>query len=234
MVRTSLYLKTPWILLTVLFLMGCAKEDTPGELGNTTSNFAGMAAFNGIEGSEGMEIRIDGKSLNKDNERFSTGQFINHRTVFPGKRVLEMREREGGRAGTTDEFDFHAGTLYTFFFYDAGSMEYIVTEDDLLKPQNGHARFRVVNLIHDAKINMKLKSSSINFTHRFDEPVRKTEELPIEQMSITVSADHQRYEPLSLTFEPNPHSINTLVLYADGDGLSTKKTLAYRVIELGK
>lgn len=234
MVWNQMLKKTLYLLVGVLGLIGCSKDDPTEMLENANSSFAGLAAFNGVEDSNGMQIRIDGKVLNKDKERFSLGEFLNYRTVFPGNRKLDVSSRASSEIGLRDEFDFAAGKLYTFFFYGRKSVDYLVTEDDLLKPEPGHTRFRVVNLVDDAAISMRVQSPSGTFLHDFNEPVQNYEDLPIELLNIHLSAKGDRYGPLELSFEPDDHSINTLVIYSDRDSASAKGMLAYRLIELGK
>lgn len=233
MIRTQ-FISRFLLLLGVLLLLGCAKDEDVGVSESPYADFAGLAAFNGVEGSTSMQLRIDGKLLNKDNELFAVGDFLNHRTVFPGRRKVEVSDRKASKPALVDDFEFEAGKLYTFFFYGEGPMEHILTQDDLLKPQQGKIRFRVVNLVDDAEINVRVSSPSGSFSHRFDEPGRRNDELSVESLEIRLSADNDQYAPVEFSFQPDDHSVNSLVIYTNRDSLSSRKVLAHQLIEIGR
>ncbi|MGO1596920.1 MAG: DUF4397 domain-containing protein [Sphingobacterium sp.] len=232
MTCTQFFPKFLFPLIGLLLLFGCAKDDSLDIQDDHLTNFAGLAVFNGVEGSLGMQLKIDGNLFNKDSERFAIGEFLNHRTVFPGKRAMEVRVGKTAKAALMDDFEFEASKLYTFFFYGRESVDYLITEDDLLRPEDGHTRFRVVNLVDDAKMRMDVQSPSGSFSHHFNEPVREYEELPAGSFAIKLAASNNRYAALELSFQPEDYSINTLVIYTDWDTERSKHVLRYKLIEL--
>ena len=224
------------VLILIFSVSACKRDDLSLEYLDNGSSFAGIAAFNAIEGSEGVNFQIDQKTLNQDNESFSTGEYLSHRTVFPGERTVQLILRKNNTFLFDKKFNFESSNLYSIFLYgnttDGKDVKYILTQDSLFATDQGKIKFRFVNLVLDNQLTISAKDSKDVFTIK--NQVSSFKERNRQQIAFEVTGDKAaniQYEPLGIDFLPVDRGVYTLIFYAEINAVSGVKELKYKLIK---
>src|SRR5690606_28085364 len=121
MVQFNKNLLTVVLLFLTLFCWSCGKEDAMADGPSLDSqNFAGIAAFNGIEGTDNLQLLVDDKVVNKTDENFQSGGYLSTRTIFPGVRRLVLSSPKG-HVYVKRDLEITPAKFYSIFFYDKDS-----------------------------------------------------------------------------------------------------------------
>lgn len=141
-----------WLSFLVLFsgiLFSCSNDDL---LSNHQQDFdpngmAVLAVFNGVLGSDQMDVLLNGERQNSGTENFRYGEVLRHRTVYPGKRKLQVSWRAGNQTITPPalDVDLLAGKNYSLFLTAGNPITLSLVEDDLLLPKDGQFKLRFAN-----------------------------------------------------------------------------------------
>jgi len=233
MVYLNKYFLICSLVVTSLFFKSCAKDDGSALNYDNVSSFAVIAAFNGVEGTDNLYLKVDGKVINKDSEIFKVGGYLNHRTVFPGKRTIELMSPNGSRGYFKEDKDFSGSKFYTYFFFGKDKVESFVTEDDIYKPAPGLMKIRVVNLVSDSKIDAshdyQSKPSQINLqsrTNGFQEYASK------EKFTFKVISADKKYEAIEIPFSGEDQEIYNIVIYPEIGTETGRRQLSYKIIQI--
>ncbi|WP_313191503.1 DUF4397 domain-containing protein [Sphingobacterium sp.] len=226
------YLLPVIALCFTIFMQGCAKDDGMGPENLDSDGFSGIAAFNAIEGTSNLQLLIDGKLINKDNENFSTGGYLNHRTLFPGKRLLELKTTKGAVLYATEKV-FQSPKIYSYFFYGANNREPLVTEDDVIKPETGKMKVRLVNLVSDSRLKLDFQYLNSKVTHDMENRVFGLNEYSSkEDFKFEISSTDRKYDNIEINLAGKDRSVFSIVLYTEQEENSEKREIKYKILEL--
>lgn len=224
------------VFILIFSISACKRDDLSPEYQDGINSFAGVAAFNAIEGSHNIDFQIDQKTLNQDNEFFSTGGYLSHMTVFPGERNVQLTHRTNTSLFFGKIFNFEASNLYSIFFYGKSGqnkdVKYILTKDSLFATDQGKIKLRMANLVSDNELSISFKDSKDILTIK--NQVTSFKERNHQQLILEVSGDKTaniQYEPLEVNFLPVNKGVYTLVFYAEINKVSGVKELKYNVIK---
>lgn len=221
------------LLCFSVFMQSCAKDDglNPENL-DGRDGFSGIAAFNAIEGTSKLELFVDGKLVNKDGEDFSTGGYLSHRTLFPGKRSLELKTGKGAVLFATEKV-FQSPKMYSYFFFGEYKREPLVTEDDVIKPDPGKMKLRLVNLVSDSKLKLDFKYLTSTISHNLEDRVFGLNEYASkEDFTFKITSTDQKYEDIEISLDGKDRSVISVVLYSDLQVEGDKKVIKYKILEL--
>jgi len=219
------------LMLSVLF-HSCAKEDLVNKEYDSGSTFAALSVFNAIEGTENLQVLVDDKIVNKTDENFDTGGYLNYRTVFPGKRKLELISPRG-HIYYKNEHDFKASKFYSYFFYGKENAEKLITEDELIKPDAGKLKFRVINLVSDSKIKMEFTYLNAKHSSNFDNRTYGFNDYSYkESFNFKITSVDGKHQALEIPFEGKDRSAYTIVIYTDLNEVKTGNELKFKILEI--
>ena len=225
------YLLAVIALCFSIFVQSCAKDDGVGPENLNSDSFSGIAAFNAIEGTSNLQLLIDGKLINKDDENFSTGGYLNHRTLFPGKRSLELKTTKGAVLYATEKV-FQSPKIYSYFFY-GNNKEPLVTEDDVIKPETGKMKIRLVNLVSDTKLQLEFKYLNSKLSHNLEDRVYGFNEYSSkEDFKFEITSTDQKYDNIEINLAGKERSVFSIVLYSEQQTNVEKKEIKYKILEL--
>ncbi len=212
-----------------LIFQGCSKDDDSLSNLESTHDFSGLAAFNAIEGPDNLQFFVDGKLINKTNEDFSIGGYLNHRTVFPGNRKLELKNLDNQVFFSADK-KFESTKIYTYFFFGKNSQP-VVTEDDMIKPDAGLMRVRIINLVTDSKLKLDFDYLSTKYTSNFDNRVFGSNEFSSKvNFKFRVSSPDKKYESIEIPLDGKDRSVYSIVVYSSQE--DEGRVLKYRKLEM--
>lgn len=224
-------LASVFLFMTILFV-GCSKDElnvSSEELNH--QDFAGISAFNAIEGTENLQLLVDDKVINRTDENFQTGGYLNPRTIFPGDRKLSLISPKG-HIYYKGEIKTVASKFYSIFFYGQVNATIMIAEDEFIKPANGKQKVRVVNLVSEG--NLKLSYNYLNSQESYDFKERVLaykEYASNEKITFNLSSTDGKYEAVKFEFDGDDQSINTIVFYTDINKETSKREIKYKIIE---
>ena len=220
------------LLCFSIFIQSCAKDDgiSPENL-EGRDGFSGIAAFNAI-GKNSLILFIDDKQINKEGDYLNTGGYLGHRTIFPGKRSLELKT-EGGEVLYATEKVFLSPKMYTFFFFGENKYESLVTEDDVIKADPGKMKIWLVNLVLDSKLKLDFKYLTSTVSHNLEDRVFGLNEYASkEDFKFKITSTDQKYEDIEIPLDGKDRSVISVVLYSDLQVEGDKKVIKYKILEL--
>ncbi|MCL7988882.1 DUF4397 domain-containing protein [Sphingobacterium sp. lm-10] len=144
MIKFSIYIVTFALLMT-----SCSNKDylSQGSLDSSLNQMAVLAVFNGVSGSDQMDVFLNGERQNSSIEMLRYGEFMRHRTAYPGNRRLTLNIRYGNQTVSPPAVDINlvAGKNYSVLLTRGNPVQSTLVEDDLLLPRNGQFRVRFIN-----------------------------------------------------------------------------------------
>lgn len=139
------------LFLMTLFLNGCIKDDSVNPYDNPGS-LSALAAFNAVPGTAELNLFFDDKRLNKTNEKFSFSEFMSHRNVYPGDKMLNIEgvTKKGEKIRNSQALSLLSGNVYSLFIYNDGGIRTLLSKDDIVIPRDGYAKVRLAHMVRDA------------------------------------------------------------------------------------
>ncbi|WP_149526984.1 DUF4397 domain-containing protein [Sphingobacterium hotanense] len=142
-------------LLSAFFLISCQK-DSVGDLALDAPSFSGIAGFNAVYRSLGLDLKIDDRVINSD-EYFDMGGAVKHKSVFPGRRSISLYDKDKKVEVFRGEHLVDPGKVYSAFFYGKDNVQMKVVEDNMIAPSAGKAKIRIANFANNRRIDFKVK-----------------------------------------------------------------------------
>lgn len=232
MIRINKNLLGAFVLILSFFMHSCAKDSTENLNASLNDAFAGIAAFNGIQSTKNLQFLVDGKLINKTEDDFSTGGYLNYRTIFPGKRKIDIVST-GNQIYHKSEREFKDSKFYTYFLFGKNNVEGLVTEDDIIKSNPGKLKIRVVNLVDDLHpIKLDFNYLNSKFSYNFDSRIYGFHEYSSkERFKFIISSTDKKYNDLEISLAGKDRSVNTIVIYTELNN-EMKEVLNYKILEL--
>lgn len=218
-------------LILAVFFNSCQKESYDQANLDNLQSFSGFSAFNAIQGTKNLQLLVDNKVVNKTGEEFGTGGYLGYRTIFPGKRNLELSSL-GNQTYFKREDLFDVTKIYTYFFYGKTNVQVIVTEDETLKSNPGKLKIRVINLLADGKIKLDFNYSNSKVSYNFENRIYGYSEYNAStNFKFLISSTDKKYNDMEIAFTGKDRSVNTIVIYSDLNA-EGKEELKYKILEL--
>lgn len=142
--KLSIYLS-----VLALLLASCSNKDSlsEGSFEYVSDKMAVLAVFNGIAGSDQMDIFLNGERQNSSIEIVRYGEIMRHRTVYPGSRRLTLNVHYGTQTVSPPAIDLNliSGKNYSLLLTHGSPIQSTLVEDNLLLPEEGKFRVRFIN-----------------------------------------------------------------------------------------
>lgn len=138
--------------MTFLF-SACSKfEDLESQLDGQVE-ISSIAVFNVVPQSRRIDIALDGISLNAGKDRFEYGKYLPFRNWPAGTKSVDVTSYYNG--GVKEDtyrgtIDLVGGQIYSLFVYKDSKLGIVQSRDDIIKPDKGYAKIRVVHMSSDA------------------------------------------------------------------------------------
>ena len=138
-----------YLSVFALVLASCSTKDSlsDGSFDYASDRMAVLAVFNGVSGSDQMDVFLNGERQNSNIEILRYGEFMRHRTVYPGGRRLSLNVRYGTQTLSPPAIDLNlmSGKNYSLLLTDGSPIQSTLVEDDLLLPKDGQFKVRFIN-----------------------------------------------------------------------------------------
>lgn len=138
-----------FIAAVTLLLASCNNNDLlSDQLSNdAASQMAVLAIFNGVPDSDQMEVFLNGERQNTTIDMLRYGEFMRHKTVYPGGKRLTLNVRYGNQTLSPPATDLNlaAGRNYSLLLTGGNPIQSTLVEDDLILPRSGQFKVRFVN-----------------------------------------------------------------------------------------
>src|SRR5690606_36621092 len=142
-------------LLSAFFLISCQKAGV-GARALDAPSFSGIAGFNAVDRSLGLDLKLDDRVINSD-EYFDMGGAVKHKSVFPGRRSISLYDKDKKVEVFRGELLVDPGRVYSAFFYGKDNVQMKVVEDNMIAPSAGKAMIRIANFANNRRIDFKVK-----------------------------------------------------------------------------
>lgn len=200
-------------------LFACNKANID-EMYDNVVNLSSVAVVNAVPGSIGMDVFVNQNRVNNTSEKLIFGEHIPYRNMYAGEVELSLTSYFGARQEAYKvKLTFQPNKIYSVFVYRDGGLKLLQSEDNVLLPAKGQAKFRVVHLggnVSSLKISSNEKE--VNFQSVKYKDVSSFVNIAINKRYSFEITDGNAEVKLELNFEPQNQGIYTLLIKGDKKG----------------
>lgn len=199
-------------LLSAFLLISCQK-DSLSDAPLDGQSFSGVAGFNAIYRSLGLDMKIDDRVINSG-EYFDMGGAVKHKSVFPGRRTISLYDKDKKVEVFRGEHLVDPGKIYSAFFYGKDNVQMKVVEDDMIAPPVGKAKIRIANFANNHRIGFKVKegqTASAGDRVLSAQEVTSFYEFETAQVRFQFENDSELSQ-MSISFRPKDRGVYTVFL----------------------
>lgn len=199
-------------LLSAFFLISCQK-DSLSDAAHDVQSFSGIAGFNAIYRSLGLDLKIDDRVVNSD-EYFDMGGAVKHKSVFPGRRTISLYDKDKKVEVFRGEHLVDPGKVYSAFFYGKDNVQMKVVEDNMIAPSAGKAKIRIANFANNRRINFKVKegqTATAGDKELSAQEVTTFYEFNAEKVRFQFENESE-FSQMSIEFKPKDRGVYTVFL----------------------
>ncbi|WP_181182365.1 DUF4397 domain-containing protein [Sphingobacterium lumbrici] len=183
-------------------------------------NLSSVAVVNAVPGSIGMDVFVHQHRMNNTSEKLIFGEYFPYRNTYSGEVEFSLTSYFGAKQETYKEkLTFQPNKIYSVFVYREGSLKLLQSEDNILLPTKGQAKFRVVHLGGNVS-SLKISSSEkeVNFQSVKYKDVSSFINIAINKRYNFEITDGNADVKLELNFEPQNQGIYTLLIKGEKKG----------------
>lgn len=150
------------LIFLVVMLSSCSKEDSYDAL-YSDSGFSSVAVFNAIPNSQGVTLSIgegvSQKTIVTASDKLVFGSYVNYKNWFSGDFDVSIQNKTMSESQNAKKrIALKSGTFYSLFLYRKNDIEYVLTEDNVIRPADGKVKMRIAHFCADLS-NVRLIDS---------------------------------------------------------------------------
>lgn len=216
------------LCVIVLLSGGCTlNEDL--DYGELTS----VSFINALPSSEGVAVFIGQSQVNVDGEKFRYKDILPYRNVYPGDRVVTVADRKSKKSLLVKNAFFERGKVYSLFIIGNEKVDILKTEDNIVRPVEGKAKIRFINLIPDSK-PIRLKENNNRHTFNYSLPYKSVtnfEEIDVLKGYEFGLSDHAEMEFLEIDIHPKSREVYSILIFGNlKDDAGEGNEISYGII----
>lgn len=157
------------LFVSTVLHISCSKDSMDDSTPNSfEAGFSSVAVFNAIPNSTELTLSIGEKMSEKtvvtSSDNLGFGKYVKHRNWFAGSYDVFIQNQESvGIETAKKRLSLTSGKFYSLFLYRKNVLQSVLTEDNVILPNEGKVKIRLAHL-SEGLSNIKLVSPEANST----------------------------------------------------------------------